>query len=141
MISLDFQTSDLNNFKLNLDLEAVLDEASAFLVSRILTRFLAETGPDGVPWIPSKAGMARRLVGGTGTLFDTGKLFRSIQIYKDRAGQRRIATDVPYGERLQLGGGPFNMPPRTFLGFSKDDESMVKQIVQLRIAETTNLTT
>jgi len=135
MLNLNFSTSDLDKFNLVVDIEAVLDEASAFLVSRILTRFLSETDPSGVPWIPSKAGMARRLNGGTGTLFDTGKLFRSIQVYKDSEGSRRIGTDVEYGPRLQLGGGPFNLPPRVFLGFSKDDESMVKQIVELRVTE------
>ena len=135
MLNLTFNSDNLDNFNLKVDLEELLDEASAFLVSRILTRFLAETDPSGVPWIPSKAGMARRLKGGTGTLFDTGKLFRSIQVYKDSEGSRRIGTDVEYGPRLQLGGGPFNLPPRVFLGFSVDDESMVKQIVQLRVTE------
>lgn len=141
MIQLDFEAPDLSKFKLNLNLEEILDEASAFLVSRILTRFLAETDPNGKPWVPSKAGMTRRLAGGTGTLFDTGRLFRSIQVYKDRDGQRRIATDVPYGPLLQSGGGPFNMPARVFMGFSKEDESMVRQIVQLRVNEAISIST
>ena len=135
MLELNFDASDFESFNVKLDIEAILDEASAFLISRILTRFLAETDPNGVPWIPSKAGMARRLKGGTGTLFDTGKLFRSLQVFKTAEGERRVGTDVPYAPLMQLGGGPFKLPPRPFLGFSNEDESMIKQIVQLRINE------
>jgi phage gpG-like protein len=58
-------------------------------------------------------------------------------VFKDRDGQRRIGTDVPYAERLQIGGGALNLPPRVFLGFSQEDEVMVKQIVQLRLSEIT----
>lgn len=135
MLKIDIEVPDLNKFNLDINLDEILDGAAAFLISRVLSRFLAENGPDGTPWIPSRAGMARRLKGGTGTLYDTGRLFRSIQVHRDSEGQRRISTDVPYATLMQRGGGPFNLPPRPFLGFNQQDESMVKQIVNLRISE------
>ena len=133
MLDLKFRVPDLEGFKLKVDLEEILDESAAFLLSRILTRYMAELDPDGKPWVPSKAGMARRLKGGTGTLFDTGRLYRSIQVYNDGEGKRRIGTDVPYGLIHQKGLRGF--PVRKFIGFSKDDEVMVRQIVEMRVKE------
>lgn len=133
MLSLNFNVSALDLKKVDLDLEEILDEASAFLLHRILTRFLSETDPSGKPWIPSKAGMARRLEGTGGTLLATRRLFNSIQVYKDGEGARRISTDVPYAAKHNFGTD--GMVKREFMGFNEEDSSLVYQIVEMRIAE------
>lgn len=119
------------NTLVNLDVEGILDEAEAILLNRTRTRFLAETDPDGVAWEPSGAGLARRAKGGTGTLFDTGTLFHSIQAYATGPNERAIGTDVPYGPKHQYGDG--ELPARVFLGFSKDDLTVMERLVMLRV--------
>lgn len=120
----------------------ILDEAGAALFNRIRTDFLNEIDPDGNPWVPSKAGLARRAHGGTGTLFDTGRLFHSLQLYATGDDERAIGTNVEYAQKLQQGGWfPFDnpklapQPPRVFLGFGEEDSLIVERIVQTRIQQ------
>lgn len=116
-----------------------LDFSSSILLNRIRSRFLAETSPDGSKWEPSRAALARRRAGGTGTLFDTGRLFRSIQIApgsnsKDSEGftQRVISTDVPYARAHQLGIGQVKRP---FMGASPEDEALLTKSLEENITE------
>ncbi|MGW8177528.1 MAG: phage virion morphogenesis protein [bacterium] len=128
-----------------IDPERVLDEAGAVLLNRIRTRFLDEVDPDYEPWPQSKAASIRRAGGyttrdskryyATGTLFETGALFHSIQLYKDEVGARRISTDVPYARYLQEGTA--TLPPRVFLGFGQQDAEIVEKLILKRIAEAT----
>lgn len=113
------------------DPESIADEAQALILNRIRTRFLAEEGPDG-KWKQSKAAMKRRAKGGTGTLFDTGTLFHSIQASAEGDGVRRFMTDVPYGKYHQYGSGDMR---RVFLYFADEDVSLVEKLVQKRIKE------
>jgi phage gpG-like protein len=107
------------------DIERILDDSTAVILNRIRTCFLAERDPvDNSPWVPSKAGLARRAKGSTGTLFDTGNLFHSIQLATEK-GRRFIGTDVDYGEKFQYGIGVIQ---RRFLGFSPEDEGTVRDI-------------
>lgn len=99
----------------------ILDAAGAALLNRTRTRYLREVDPDEVAWLPSKAALRRRLLGGTGTLFKTGTLFHSIQLHKLGPFDRAISTDVPYAK--------YNQPVRQFLGFSQDDEQVFSTIV------------
>lgn len=108
----------------------ILDEASAVLLGRIRQRFLDETDPDGVAWIPSRAS---RLRAGGGTLFDTGRLFHSIQLFSEGENSRAIGTNVPYAPRHQFGGG--NLPQRQFLGFSDEDATVVEKLIIKRVQE------
>lgn len=117
--------------KENIDTEAILDEAGALLLNRIRTSFLAEEDPDEKPWIPSAAAIRRRALGGSGTLFDTGRLFRSIQLASRGVDQRVIATDVPYGKSHQF-GVPGKLPIRLFLGFGEKDEELVQRLLDKR---------
>ena len=110
--------------------EEILDEASALLLNRIRTRFLAKVDPEGNPWVPSKAGLLREKRGGPGTLFKTGRLFRSIQLAGTGPNQRKIATDVPYGFRHQYGVG--GLQKRVFLGFSTEDAALVERLLEVR---------
>lgn len=115
------------------DITEILDESGALLLNRIRTSFLAETDPEGVPWTPSAAGIKRRASGGTGTLFDTGNLFRSIQLAQEGTDGRSISSDVGYGSKYQLGlDGALK---REFLGFSDADARLVEKLLEIRAKE------
>lgn len=123
--------AQLDNPKL---VDDILDEGTAILLNRIRTRFLGEVDPDDATWIPSKAGLKRRAMGGTGTLFDTGTLFHSIQAFQpSEPGSRGLGTDVFYAPYLQ--NGTHRMPPRVFLGFGEEDISVVSALVLRRVSE------
>src|SRR6266566_9423667 len=78
--------------------DRVAEEAGAVLLNRIRTRFLHQQDPDGATWPPSHAAIHRAEIGKDGgTLYDTGNLFRSIQLYKEGTGEIGIGTDIPYG--------------------------------------------
>jgi phage gpG-like protein len=101
-------------------------------------RFLVETDPLGNKWPPSQAALRRARSGrGGGTLFDTGKLFRSIQLYADSINTRAIGTNVtsptgfPYAEKHQFGIG---FPQRQFLGFADEDLDMMVKVILRRVA-------
>ena len=118
------------------DVEQVLDEATAILLNRIRTRFLAQENPDGSPWPESQAARIRRTTGrGGGTLFDTGTLFHSIQGFTNETGVRGIGTDVPYAPQHQFGLD--GNEERTILGFSDDDANIIAALVKRRIDQAT----
>jgi phage gpG-like protein len=126
-----------------IDPEEILDEAASILLNRIRTRFLAEKDPEDVPWIPSAAGERRRAgkntyrngkkYSGTGTLFETGTMFHSIQLALDTKGERAIFTDVWYAPFAQY--GTTKMPPRVFLGFGKKDLALANRLIIMRVKE------
>jgi phage gpG-like protein len=122
----------LSKLELALDSTLILDEAGALLLNRIRTRFLAETSTDGSKWLPSKAAIKRRANGGTGTLFQTGRLFRSIQLSGSGADQREISTDVPYAAYHNFGLGQVK---REFIGASAEDGLLIERLVMLRVSE------
>jgi phage gpG-like protein len=122
-----------------LDPVKILDEGAAVIYNRMRSRFLAETDPQGVKWPPSQAALRRARSGrGGGTLFDTGKLFRSIQLYADGPNTRAIGTNVtspsgfPYAEKHQFGIG---FPQRQFLGFGFDDLDVMRKVILRRVAK------
>lgn len=103
--------------------KTVLDMAGAFVLNRIRTRYLAEMAPDGTPWIPSQAAIRRRAKGGTGTLYDTGRLFRSIQLSAETSDSERIiSTNVPYAKDVH--------PRWPFMGVNNDDADILEQLLQ-----------
>lgn len=115
----------------------ILDEGAAVIYNRMRARFLTETDPLGNRWPPSKAALRRARTGrGGGTLFDTGKLFRSIQLYAQSPTTRAIGTNVtsptgfPYAEKHQFGIG---FPQRQFLGFNDEDLSTMQQVILNRV--------
>lgn len=110
----------------------ILDEAGIPLLNRTRIRFLAEQGPN-APWVPSRAGVQRRLLGGTGTLYKTGRLFRSIQWARETPLKRLLGTDVEYAGYLQYGTS--KMVARPFVGFNDDDADVVREVVRTRINE------
>lgn len=118
-----------------LNAEKILDQGGAIFLSRIRARYLEKTDPDGVPWIPSKAGLLRESKGGSGTGFDTGNLFRSIQLHARGPGVRAISTDVEYGPYFHF--GTYQMVPRTFMAFSEDDKDVAERFILGRIRKLT----
>jgi|Cruoilmetagenom7_1024161.scaffolds.fasta_scaffold04281_7 phage gpG-like protein len=124
-------------------LNRLAEQVGSALLNRIRTRFLAETDPDGVEWEPSIAGQIRKAGGktyrdgkgysGTGTLFETGALFHSIQLGEASGGEINIGTDIPYASRLQKGED--GLPARVFLGFGGDDVQFAEDVIHQRIEE------
>lgn len=121
-----------------LDPVKILDEGAAVIYNRLRSRFLLETAPDGTKWPPSQAALRRARSGrGGGTLFDTGKLFRSIQLYANSPTTRAIGTNVtsdtgfPYAEKHQFGIG---VVQRQFLGFAPDDLDIMSRVILNRVA-------
>lgn len=126
----DVQNS-LNSLEKALDTTAILDEAGALLFARTRQRFLKQVEPDGTPWVESYGAKHRRAIGrGGGTLYDTGHLFRSIQLYTVGGNTRAIGTNVPYAIDHQYGIG---LVRRKFLGFSDEDLSLVTKLIVARI--------
>lgn len=127
-------TATLKAVETALDATYILDEAGAVLLQRIRSRFLAQVDPDGSPWPVSRAAMRRASSGrGGGTLYDTGRLFHSIQLHKTGQDSRSIATDVPYAPDHNLGRN--GQETRVFLGFGEEDLNVVNRIVIRRITE------
>jgi phage gpG-like protein len=139
MLRIEISTSGdaltvLTRFRKNLPITQILDESAALLLNRIRTRFLDETKPTGGKWVKSKAAIRRRRLGlGGGTLYNTGRLFQSIQLYQFGENGRMIGTDVPYAGYHNE--GTTSLPQRKFLGFSKEDMSLAQQIAIKRISE------
>ena len=123
-----------------LDPVQILDEGAAVIYNRMRSRFLIETDPLGSKWPQSQAAIRRAKTGrGGGTLFDTGKLFRSIQLYADGPASRAIGTNVtspkgfPYPFVHQYGSAIF--PQRQFLGFADEDLEMMQRVIARRIVQ------
>ena len=114
------------------EIETALDKSAAAILNQLRTTYLAEQDPNGTPWIPSKAGIKRRKKGGTGTLFDTGRLYRSIQLTKSEPGLRVIGTDVPYGKQLQ-DGTDLSGIPRPFLDVTPQATMMAVKTFEFQI--------
>jgi phage gpG-like protein len=111
----------------------IANEAGAMLLNRIRTRFLQEKDPDGAAWAPSQAAIDRRRKGGTGTLFDTGRLWRSIQFAQVPVfGTKVIASDVPYGKYHQFGIGQVR---RVFLGVGVADGVLIERLLERRLQQ------
>lgn len=117
-----------------IDTTDILDEAAALLLNRLRRNFLTETDPEGKKWEQSNAARRRSETGrGGGTLFDTGKLFRSIQLFSVGPNERSIATDVEYAPYHQYGTA--KLPERIFMGFSEADAILAQQVVLRKINE------
>jgi phage gpG-like protein len=113
--------------------QRAMDEAAASILNRLRETFLQEVDPMGVPWVPSKAGLRRKAQGSGQTLFDTGTLWRSIQLATDMTTneQRVIATDVRYAPFLQN----HETVPRVFLAVGDEHIKTMEDIFRFRMNE------
>jgi phage gpG-like protein len=123
----------------DLDTRDLLDQSAALLFNRIITRFQQQTAPDGTRWEPSKAALKRQAGGytrasdgkyytGGYTLFQSGRLYHSLQVYAVGEDSRGIGTDVEYAAFAQYG-----KPNRIYLGFSDMDAEIVQKFILGRI--------
>ena len=133
MLDLEFRIPPLD-FDLKIDTERMLDDAAAALLESNLKRFLSQLSPEGDTWIPSRASLIRKARGiPGGTLYDTGRLFRSIAISTPEEGSRAVGTDVPYAAKHQFGLD--GMLKREFLGVSDGDFVAVQGIINDRLGD------
>lgn len=117
-----------------IDPTAILDEAAALILNRMRRNFLTQTAPDGTKWPESAAARRRAETGrGGGTLFDTGQLFRSIQLFSIGPNERSIATDVEYAPIHNYGTA--KMIARVFMGFSEADAALAQGVALKKIKE------
>jgi phage gpG-like protein len=124
----------IQSLEAGMDTRAILDEGAALIFNRMRSRFLLEEDPNDSPWTRSMAAIRRERTGrGGGTLFDIGKLFRSLQLSAESATSRAIGTDArskkgfPYPIVHQFGLAGF--PRRQFLGFGDEDISLMTDVV------------
>lgn len=119
--------SALQAFDLEDPAQEAIEESTSILLNRTRKRFLAQNDPEGTAWEPSFAAFVRSFTGrGGGTLFDTGTLFHSIQLYEVSPLEQGIGTDVAYGVYHQE--GTEKLPQRMFLGFSDEDQSLAMAV-------------
>lgn len=141
IVNLNDVTKKFKELSTVTDPGAILDDATAVILNRIRTRFLAEEGPDG-PWVPSIRGAIRKAGGftfqgdkgftGTGTLFESGTLFHSIQAVRVSDETRSIQTNVPYAAKHQLGLGTIARP---FMGINQGDVAFVEKVIKNRLGK------
>lgn len=110
--------------------DVALQEASAAILNKLRLSYRQETTPSGVKWPPSRAGLRHKARGTGQTMFDTGDLWRSIQLYKTKERERLIGTDVPYATKHQ---GPNAIVERTFLEITQAHLDMAKKIFEHRL--------
>lgn len=109
-----------------------LDEAAAAIFNRLRTTYMAEQEPSGKPWIPSASGLRNKSRGTGKTMFDTGNLWRSIQLYRTSASERLIGTDVEYSVYHQ---GPLAKVQRPFLEITDQHLAIARKIFEFRLKE------
>lgn len=118
--------------------EVAVTESTALLLNRVRTRFLQQVDPQGISWEPSFAAFKRSFMGtkgrgtGGGTLFDTGTLFHSIQLYSISPMEGAIGTDVKYAVYHNEGIG---QETREFLGISDGDADLSLRVFMKKINE------
>lgn len=115
-----------------LDATFILDQSAALLLNRIRDRFLRTMDETGKKWKPSFASYLRRKEGrGGDTLYDTGRMFHSIQVYADGPLGRMLGTDVEYAPKHQF--GLEGMVVRRFIGVNEEDIGLVQAFIYKRV--------
>lgn len=134
---IDALVKKLQGGAIDQSLREATTESMSLLLNRTRTRYLDQVSPDGVAWEPSYAAFLRSFNGrGGGTLFDTGNLFHSIQLYSVSPTEGAIGTDVEYSKYHQFGQGDMH---REFLGFSTGDEELALKVFFKKISEALEL--
>lgn len=103
---------------------------TTYLLQQNILRFSEQTGPDGVPWIPSQ----RALNEGGQTLLDQGILRGSITgVFTEN--ESVIGTTLLKALPLQEGVASRGLPARPFIGIAADEMITVLSILDNYIAE------
>src|SRR5512141_1267890 len=131
-----------------MNVDEIAKEAATIILNNTRARFLEETDPEGQKWPPSQAAIDRRAMGGTGTLFATGTLWRSIQEVEGVGAQPGLFGDfaevvieagaindrgVEYGKFHQY--GTKYLPIRRFMGINEQDVELFEGRLLQRAAE------
>jgi phage gpG-like protein len=122
-----------------LNVEEVLDMAASIILNNTRARYLQEKNPEGKAWPPSKAAIKRRRGGGTGTLFDTGTLWRSIQLVDEGSDGERVITAGAWNDKGTEYGhfhqeGTKFLPVREFMGVVESDIELFEARVMQKVA-------
>jgi phage virion morphogenesis protein len=124
----------------------LLGDIGAAAVEGARLRFNDQVSPDGKPWIPSYRAKAQ----GGQTLRDTGRLVNELnhEVAGDSVfygSNLHYAAPLHFGAQIKATGGLYlkfkiagrfyqkkevTLPPRPFLGISKDDEQSVLEVIQ-----------
>lgn len=146
-LNVDVQGSDqnvalLDAVRASLNPDEITAAGATMILNRTRQRYLAEKDPQGRAWVPSQAGIRRRRRGGTGTMFLTGTLFRSIQLI-GASGQGNLFGDFAervivagalakagydYGVKHQKGKWPF-------MGINQGDIELFEAYLRARVAK------
>lgn len=105
--------------------EVALDKSAAAILNRLRTTYMQEQDPTGSPWIPSKAGQRNKAKGTGQTMYDTGRLFRSIQLSRSEPGLRAIGTNVPYAQEQRV--------KREFLAITPEHVKMAESVFSYQL--------
>ena len=115
-----------------------LDIAARIVRENLKNRFLQTVDPDGQVWEPSRAALRRQANGRSGkTLFDTGRLFRSIQIHDQSDDSVKVGIpssddrNTRIGKVHQVTG--FRGTVRRFIGINDKDVSDVTNELNKRL--------
>lgn len=121
----------LDKIVTNLRSREILDDAGTIMLNLIKRRFLQQVDENNTSWVPSFASIQRRRKGrGGGTLFDSGRLFRSIQLARTSKNVAAIQTNVPYAGAHQFGEGQVRRP---FLNASEADVGVLSRFILNRM--------
>lgn len=126
------------------NLKPAMDEIGKYMVRSVQDRIAKEgPDPDGHPWDPLRD-LTHDLKGHDRILHETGALRRSIKADADGKGVT-IGSDLPYAQFMQKGvkrtGGMFPnrvVPPRPFLGFSKENARRIREILSKHLVRGRN---
>jgi phage virion morphogenesis protein len=151
IIRVDVRADETNALLLELqrrtgDIRPAMEGIAQILVSNTQLRFVDQNDPAGNPWVRlSDVTLARRRKNGDGAqiLRDTGRLANSINA-RVEGGSVSLGTNVVYAITHQQGakkgqygrsrrGGPIpwgNVPARSFLGYSDQDQADVLELLQ-----------
>lgn len=117
------------------DLEPLMDEIGAMMVTSTQNRFEHGKGPDGTAWVPSE----RVLAEGGQTLVDKGILLSSLTHSAD-ADSVEWGSGMVYAGIHQFGGetgrgGATKLPARPYLGIDIGDELAIEDATRDYLAE------
>lgn len=116
------------------NMEAMMDDIGAGLVVSAQKRIEDEEAPDGSKW-PELATSTRKKRGQSAKMLrDSNMLYGSLT-HMATAQEARYGSNKAYARIQNLGGmaGPgqqVEIPARTFLGVSKDDEAMIFDVAR-----------
>lgn len=114
------------------DMSVVFADIGEYLLLSHDDRWKSEQSPNGTRWLPlseSYANSQRKLKSrGRDKILTFGGYLRSLN-YQATPNSLRLGTPMIYGATHQFGDNSRHIPARPFLGFSKEDEVRIMEIL------------